>query len=595
MATPVLIDLSNYADLLVQSSVNRAGTPNGNLMFDVANDTIEFLTATDIATIDLHSVAGVGADTGTITIDANVAGTLTIVGGNEWEADYGIWKVGAAINIAGYVDTDINGANTILSVSGAVLTVGDTTGWSTEAGGGNEQVTSVAEANPLTAQLGIKLEAAYAFENQERVSDEVLRQYDRFLKGSFKFAGAYDFILSRKPATDGDREIIRGSGWNEFAADGGTDRIYFGNKGLSNVESGSQPYNMLSSSAAPDLNTLPPVDYAKAGQIDEAVQVFGSTANTPSDAGAGNFDTRAYQVVSLRTYGQNYDRKESTTDLGIAELGPYSTGYALNETPHLTTIPATYPLVDVYGGAQVSPWTGMTLEKLAVAQTETGFNEADGDFTWVLNNTVPGDLNECVAFLDALSQTDDDIDSGAVSDTKGKRVGTWYGYTPGGLILTDAPFAGEGLFLEQIPTADEQLVVFTDDAGGTKTRPFVVSLSITVGATAVADSLAWYHAFFLVGAGAQAGDDFNTATALTVENASAVAIKGNVAVDATGVLIIDTFDYDGDTIQGGGAIDKDVVFLCEGDGGAAQAKTIFTIERITTVSATCAPGVESNV
>jgi hypothetical protein len=592
MATPVLIDLSNYANLLVQSSIGRVGTPNGNFFFDVANDTLEFLSATDIANIDLHSVAGVAANTGSVTIDANVAGTLTLSVGT-WKETHGIWKVGAAINIAGFVDTDINGANTILSVSGAVLTVADTTGWSTESGTGDEVVNSVTEANPLTQPLGIKLEAAYAFENQERVSDEVLRQYDRYLKGSFKFAGAYEFILSRKPAAAADRNILRGSGWNELAEDGGTDRIYFGNKGLSNVETGSQPYYMLSSSAAPDLNTIAPVDYAKAGQIDEAVQVFGSTANVPSDAGAGNFDTRAYQVVSLRTFGQNYDRKESTNDLGISELGPYSTGYALNESPHLTS--GSYALADVYGGAQIAPWTGMTLEKLAAPQAETGFNEADGNFTWVLNNTAPGSLYECVAFLDALSQTDDDIDSGAVSDTKGKRVGTWYSYTPAGLILTDSPFAGEGLFLEQIPTADEQLVVFTDDAGGTKTRPFVVSLNITVGATAVADVLAWYHAFFLVGAGAQAGNDFNTANALTVENASAVPIKGNVSTDATGVQILDTFDYDGDTIQGGGAIDKDVVFLCEGDGGAAQAKTIFTIERQTTVSATCAPGVETNV
>lgn len=592
MSTPILIDLSNYANLLVQSSIGRIGTPNGNFFFDQPNDKVEYLTATDIATIDLHSVAGVGADTGTVTINANIAGTLTLSTGT-WKATHGIYKVGAAINIAGYVDTDINGANTILSVSGAVLTVADTTGWSTEAGGGNEQVTSVAEANGLTAAFGIKLEAAYAFENQERVTDEVLRQYDRYIKGNFKFAGAYEFILSRKPATDADRNVLRGSGWNELATDGGTDRIYFGNKGLSNIEVASQPYYMLSNVAAPDLNTIAPVDYTKAGQIDEAVQVFGSTANVPSDATAGNFDTRAYQVASVRTFGQNYDRKETTTDLAIAELGPYSTGYALNESVHLTT--GSFALADVYGGGQIAPWTLMSLEKLASAQVESGFNEANGNFTWVLNNTAPGSLDQCVAFLDALSQTDDDIDSGAVSDTKGKRVGTWYSYTAAGLVLTDAPFDGEGLFLEEIPTEDEQRVIFRDDAGGNKTRPFVVSLNITVGATAVADTLAWYHAFFLVGAGAQAGNDFNTATALTVQNASSVAIKGNVAADVSGVIIIDTFDYDGDTIQGGGAIDKDVVFLCEGDGGASQAKIIFEIKRQTTVSGTCAPGVESNV
>ncbi len=506
MATPVLIDLSNYDTHLVQSTQSRTGTPDGNVFFDTVNGVIEFIRDDELALVDLGS---------------------------------GL------------------------------------------------------EANPLASDTGLKFEAVYAFENQERVSDETLRMSDRFTRGSFKFAGAYEFILSRKPATDADRKILRGSGWNELAVDGEIDRIYFGNKGLSNIEDTSQPYYMLSSSATPDLNTLTAVDYDKPGQIDEAVQVFGTTANTPSDAGAGDFDTRAYQVASLRTFGYNYDRKETTTDLAIAELGPYSTGYALDETPHLTT--GAFALSDVYGGSQIAPWTSMTLEKLAVPQTETGFNEVDGDFTWVLNNTADGTLYQCVAFLDALSQTDDDIDSGAQSITFGKLVGTWYSYTAAGLVLTNTPFTGEGLFLEQIPTADEQLVVFTDDAGATKTRPFLVSLVFNVGATAVADPLAWYHAFFLTGAGAQAGNDFNTATALTVEDAGSVPIKGNVATDAAGVLISKTFDFDGDLIQGGGAIDKDVVLICEGDGGAAQAKTIFTITRQTTVAVTCAPSVESNV
>jgi hypothetical protein len=146
MATPVLIDLSNYADLLVQSSIGRVGTPNGNIFFDVANDTLEFLSATDIANVDLHSVAGVAATTGSVTIGANISGTLTLSSGT-WKETHGIWKVGAAINIAGFVDVDINGANTILSVSGAVLTVADTTGWSTEAGTGDEVVNSVTESN----------------------------------------------------------------------------------------------------------------------------------------------------------------------------------------------------------------------------------------------------------------------------------------------------------------------------------------------------------------------------------------------------------------------------------------------------------------
>lgn len=497
-----LIDLSNYATTLVQSTQGRSGTPDGNVYFDKANGRIEFIHAGELATLDLTSVGG--------------------------------------------------GAN---------------------------------DPNPLLEQDGIKFEAIYAFENGERADDEDLRKYDRWTEGTFKFGGAYNFVNSRKPATDADRQIIRGSGWNEFAIDGGVDRIYFGNKGLSNIEATSQPYYQLSSSPTPDLNTIAPVDYAKVGQIDEAVQVFGSTGNTPSDAGAGDFDTRAYQILKIRTFGFNYDEKNTIDDLGIAELGGYSTGFALNETPHLTS--GAYALADVYGGAQIAPWTGMTLEKLASPQVESGFNEADGNFTWVLNNTGSGDLNQCVAFLDALSQTDDDIDSGAVSDTKGKRVGTFYSYNAQGQIVFNSPFAGEGLFVESIPVTDEQRAVFVDDGAGTKTRPFVVSIEATIGAVAKADPNAWYHGFF---AGA-----YNTAGAITIQNASAVEIKGSASSADANNKIIEPFDYDGDTVGGSAGTDKNCVFLCEGDGGATQAKTLFTITRQTTVAFACIPSVENNV
>ena len=112
------------------------------------------------------------------------------------------------------------------------------------------------EDNPLDETLGIKFEAIYAFENQERRTDEDLRKYDRWTNGTFKFGGAYNFMNSKKPSTTADRAIIRGSGWNEYASDGGVDRIYFGNKGLSNIEVTSQPYYQLTFGGAP-------TDYAK--------------------------------------------------------------------------------------------------------------------------------------------------------------------------------------------------------------------------------------------------------------------------------------------------------------------------------------------
>jgi hypothetical protein len=313
--------------------------------------------------------------------------------------------------------------------------------------------------------------------------------------------------------------------------------------------------------------------------------VFGSTANTPSDATAGDFDTRTYLAASIRTFGQNYDRKESTVDLGVTELGEYFIGFAVSESPHLTT--GAFTLADVFGGSQIAPWTTMGLEELDTPQVETGFNEADGNFTWVLNNTAGGSLNETVAFLDALSQTDLDINDHAVNTTNGKRVGTWYSYNGAGQVVFDSPFAGQGLFVEQIPISDEQGAVFIDDASGSKTRPFVVSIESTVGSVAKADVAAWYHCFFAAA--------FNTAGAVEVQASDTSVIKGLASTADVANKIIDAFDYDGDTIGGSAGTDKDCVYLCEGDGGATQAKTLFTITRTTTIAFSCAPSVETNV
>lgn len=490
MATAVLIDLSNYDTLLVQSSQSRAGTPDGNVYFDKANGLIEFITKQELAQVNL----------------------------------------------------------------GAGL-----------------------EDNPLDETLGIMFEGIYAFENQERSSDEDLRKYDRWTSGTFKFGGAYNYINSRKPATAADRSITRRSGWTEFASDGGTDRIYFGNRGLSNIEAASQPYNQLSIGG-------PPTDYAKPGQIDEAVQVFGSTGNTPSDAGAGNFDSRTYEAVSVRTFGFNYDRKETTTDLGIAELGGYTTGFAVDESPHLTS--GAFTLADVYGVGQISPWTGMGLEELAVAVNRDEFAETAGNFTWVVNNSVPGNLNEVVAFLDALAQTDDDINDHVGNVTNGKRVGTWYSYDAEGKVIFASGADALGLYVYNIPVADQQRLKFTDDVGALKTYSFTVSVEADIGATAKADVNAWYHAFFAAA--------YNTAGAITVVDSVAAAVKGLASSADAQNKIVFGFDYTGDTVGGPADTDKNGVFLCEGDGGATQAKTLFTITKQTTVAFACAPGVENN-
>jgi len=432
------------------------------------------------------------------------------------------------------------------------------------------------EDNPLTNQDGITMGALYGFERQERRTDEELRKYNTYFAGSFKFAGAYEVINGRKFAST-DRQKIRNSGWIERAANGAVDRIYFGVVSLGEIEPTSQPYYQLTLGGAP-------IDFAKAGGINESVQVFGTTAN--GDTGAGSIDNLFFLTNKVRTFGFNYDQK-GLADSGVNEMSGYSTGFALGESPHLTS--GAYDLDDVYNDP-ISPWSGMSLEKLASPITEGGFNEIDGDVTWVLNNANDGTLNQCVAFLDALAQTDDDIDSGSETTTNGKRVATWYTYDAQGRIVTRSGADTNGLFIYDLPIADQQRVVFRADDGSLKTYPFQVQVNLNVGPNAAADANAWYHNFYLDGAG---GLDYGTPDAVTVNDADGDPVKGNVS---SNTIISYAYDYDGNTQAGLTAgEDKDVVALCEGDGGATQAKTVFTISRDAVVNVTVAPGLETNL
>lgn len=453
--------------------------------------------------------------------------------------------------------------------------------------------------NPLSEDDGIKLEALYAFERQERRKDEVLRQYDFFLEGTFKFGGAYKFVNDRKlydadsggadSLTGDDRFKVRGSGWEESDASGNLCRIYYGNKSLGNIEGTSLPYFQLHGTASPDTNTIVPVIYDKDGPIDEAVQVYG---NVTYDTNTTTFDTRVFESLKVRTFGYNFDEKV-LGDSGVTEMGGYASGFALTETPHLTT--GNYTLADVFGGAQIAPWTTMTLEELDTAFTATGFTTSDSDFTWVVNNTV-GNLDQITAYLDACAQSELDINEHGTNETFGKRVGVWYSYNAAGKILpkVGTGAAGEGLFYKGLTGTDKNRVIFKDDAGATKEYPSYSNVSVQVGQGAVDDTNAWFHGFFQDGPG---GNDFNTAAAQTVETAQNVEVKGSVDGTgfSTGTNIVFEFDWYLDTLGGSVETDKNMVFECEGDGGVTAQKTIVLLTSAASITASCVPGVENNV
>lgn len=447
-----------------------------------------------------------------------------------------------------------------------------------------------AVANPLLnsggAAGGITARALYKFERQERKADEALRKFDPFMKGSYKFAGAYEMAYGRRIYST-DVKKVRSSGMVWRAASGAVNRIYFGARSLGSVGATSQPYYQLTAGGAP-------TNFSYQGAVNEMVQVYGTTAN--GDTGAGNFDSRTYLALSLRTFGKNHDRK-LLTDSGISAMDGFSAGFALGESNHLTS--GGYTLADVYGGAQIAPWTGMTLEQYGTAQSRSGFVDGSANFSYILHNTNSGTLNEVVAYLDAIAQTDNDIDIGG-GIINGKRVSTWYSYDAQGRIVTQ-----QGLHIDNLPESDKQRIVQTDDSGASHTYPFNVEVRIKIGNYPELDANAWFHVYLADGAGAQ---DFNTANAVTLRDASTPtrnSVKGLLsAFNGTTAIkyltaskeIVFSYPYDSDTDGGLSAgVDKAIVVEVEGNGTATQKKATGTITRTAVVNISCEPEQETNM
>ena len=559
-----LIDLSNFATTLHQASA--ATFLDGNVFFDPTGNTnkgtISFGDATAYATYTPT------AATATTTLGNTAPDQITRATG-DFAKDDG-WRAGMKVTLASSTTND--GTYTIESISadGLSITTVETT-ITTESGSGDETLAGAATTNALINLDGLKVEAAYSFENQERRLDETLRIYDRYIAGTFKFGGAYDFVNGRTPETDTDRKLFRGSGWRELTGSV-VNRLYFGPKGLGAVDVSSIPYYQ---SGQYGTST----DFTKLGNIDEAIQVFGDLTN-------GDFNnTSSSHYFSIRTYGKNYDRVDTLGTLGISELGGYSSGAALNESDHLTTVPATYPLVDVYT-TQIAPWDGMTLEQLDAAQVESGFAGANGNFTWILNNTGSGTLNQCVAYLDAIAQADAVVTVGPTSPVSlnGKDYDTWYEYTATGKVRPITGAAdGFGVFIEGLTGADKLAVEFKDDNAVVCVYPVYTPVTVELGPNAINDTNAWFHTYIAA--------EYNTASATEYDDAATVVVKGVADNSSSFITGADTFvSFEHDFTTDGSV---NVVFLCEGDGGVTQQKTAITLA-VETVSASCVPALENN-
>lgn len=413
----------------------------------------------------------------------------------------------------------------------------------------NVDLGSGPEANPLTNFFGITMQAIYRFERQIRaIGNEDLRGSRPFTEGVFRFSGAFESVYSRRIAP-ADIPKIRSSGIvSREQKDGVINRIYFGVRSLNEILSGSQAFYQL----VPKPVTIAgrqaaaPVDFGRLGPIDEVIQTFGTTAN--GDTGAGNFDfTTNELIVSVRTFGRGYSSATASAS-GAAELNGFSQGFGVGDGAPTTT--DNYTLADVFGGAQISPWTGMAYTSYDTPQTITGFSDGSGgtqsaDFSAIISNTNGGSLAEIRAFLDALMLQDTNVDQHGTNSFIPKRAEELY--TIDGSVLVTR----QGLYINNVAPADRTSIRFTDDSGTEQNFPQVGDVRVTMPTAWINDTNAWYQAF--------TSASHNTIDPVTFTDADGANVSGSRTDVVSGEIRFTASETD---------LDTTIIFVAEGNGGA---------------------------
>lgn len=433
-------------------------------------------------------------------------------------------------------------------------------------------------ANTLDPNDGATMQAIYGAIGIERRDNETARRFLKPSVGRFALAGSYDLLNNWQFATATDLGLVRSSGIRYVSVSGNVNRIYFGPKSLGNIESVSIPYYQTTPLGAV-------TDFSFTGDVDELVQVFGTTAN--GDTGAGDFDVRSYFAVSVREWGFVHDRK-TLLDSGLSQAAQFSGGFGLSESPHPTT--GNYTEADVLGGGAIAPWDTMSYLTEAAPVNRTGFNEADGLFAETIQNPAGASLDEVVAFMDALARSTADIDDGTPAQI-GKEVDVLYTFDAQGNIVLK-----QGLFIENLPGSDLTRVLLTDDAGSAKTFPSTITITVPLSTPAQGESTAWYHAFIEDDTDA---DDYNTSTAITHQDKDAVEIKGVVGANTS-----ISWDVNFSAAPGGTNIAPSTPYQVrfivgddpDANGGPVENFVIITIDGTTsTINAPLSNEVENNI
>ena len=368
------------------------------------------------------------------------------------------------------------------------------------------------------------------------------------LSGQFQFGFDGGTYNGWKPANDASRQMLRDGGWSEYSNAGALNRQYVGIVALaSGFPGGAQFYYQRASGGAA-------ANFTFTDSPNEGIQVFGDATN-------GNFDNRTYFKIFCREYSYTYD------DAVLGDVGLSATGAFKVSLP--VSVGSDLKITANDAAMSGAPYSGITIEYFGVDQ-----NKTIGSGSYPFRKIVQGNggtLEQIYTKLQYLLRQNSDIDSGG---------GTVTGKTEDSLcyFVGDTLYTTTGVFIEGVLAADLNRVVFKDQNGVDRQYPFASAGTLNFNAALVSGGTGYFRMYFTNDdAGNNAGADYGTAAAITVNDKDSNPIAGAI----TGATLSFTYDYDGNVQRGAASAGDDApVTVVAGNIGVAKpVVAVGTINR----------------
>lgn len=353
------------------------------------------------------------------------------------------------------------------------------------------------------------------------------------LSGQFQFGTDGRSYNGWKPANDTTRQMLRDGGWDEYLANGTKDRTYAGIVALaSGFPSGAQFYYQKVSGGAAANFTF---------------------TDAPNEGIRVDDTAKTYFKIFCREYQYTYD-DAILTDVGLATTGPFKISLPVSVGSDLKIQDN-----DTVVGSS-APYSSMSIEYFATNQTT--YDIGTYPFRVEIDNTVAGaTLEELYTFVQYKLRQAADIDGGS---------GTVNGQTANSLcyFVGDTLYTTLGVFINGVIPADMNRVVFLDQNGIERIYPYASAGTLNFNSYLTSGGTGYYRMYFTNDdAGNNAGFDYGTANAITVNNSSGSPLAGAI----TGATIDFTYDYDGNIQRGAASAgDEAPITVVAGNKGVAK-------------------------